>query len=239
MMTDAAYHIPVLLEPTVDLLNLQPGGTYVDVTFGGGGHSRRILEKLGAAGRLLAFDRDRDARQNLLTDSRLTFIPDDFRHIETLLPAYGAEKVDGILADLGVSSHQFDTAERGFSFRFEAPLDMRMNQQSGPTAADLLNESEEEELLFIFRRYGEVPNARKLVRALISQRSAGVIKTTGHFETVIRDCIPPRRRNKYLAQVFQALRIAVNREMESLEALLKVWKKITDVGNVKNVGDVF
>lgn len=216
---ESTYHIPVLLGESIDLLKLKPGGTYVDVTFGGGGHTREILKRL-EGGRLVAFDRDPDAKANLPQDDRITFIPEDFKFIETMLPAYGLDKVDGILADLGVSSHQFDTAERGFSFRFEGPLDMRMNPGQEVSAATLINEAEPEVLLSIFQQFGEVPNAKKLVRLITEQREGGKIMTTGHFETVIRSCIPPHRRSKYLAQVFQALRIAVNHEMESLTALL-------------------
>jgi len=214
-----------LLHDSIDLLAIKPSGTYVDVTFGGGGHSKAILEKL-TDGRLFAFDRDPAARQNVPQDDRFQLIPEDFQFIETMLPAYGAEKVDGILADLGVSSHQFDTADRGFSFRFEAPLDMRMNPSQELTAAKLINEAEPEVLLSIFSRFGEVPNAKKLVRLIKEQRTGGKILTTGHFETVIHSCIPAHRKSKYLAQVFQALRIAVNREMESLQALLLASLKL-------------
>lgn len=218
-LIESTYHIPVLLENSIELLNIKPNGIYVDVTFGGGGHTRELLKRLDG-GRLIAFDRDPDARANLPEDDRITFIPEDFKFIETLLPAYGVEKVDGILADLGVSSHQFDTAERGFSFRFEGPLDMRMNPGQDVSAATLINEAEYETLLSIFQQFGEVPNAKKLARIITEQRVGGKILTTGHFETVIRSCIPQHRRSKYLAQVFQALRIAVNHEMESLVSLL-------------------
>lgn len=222
---ESSYHIPVLLEQSIDLLNLKPDGIYVDVTFGGGGHSRELLKRL-QGGRLIAFDRDPDAKANLPEDDRITFIPEDFQFIETMLPAYGVDKVDGILADLGVSSHQFDTAERGFSFRFEGPLDMRMNPNQSTSAATLINEADPELLLSIFRQFGEVPNAKKVVRLITEQREGGRIQTTGHFETVIRSCIPAHRRSKYLAQVFQALRIAVNKEMESLTALLNASLKL-------------
>lgn len=214
-----------MLEDSIELLNLKPDGIYVDVTFGGGGHTRELLRRL-EGGRLIAFDRDPDARANLPQDDRITFIPEDFKFIETLLPAYGVEKVDGILADLGVSSHQFDTAERGFSFRFEGPLDMRMNPGQEVSAATLINEAEPELLLSIFQQFGEVPNAKKLVRVITEQREGAKILTTGHFETVIRSCVPQHRRSKYLAQVFQALRIAVNQEMESLTSLLVASLKL-------------
>ncbi|RMG60794.1 MAG: 16S rRNA (cytosine(1402)-N(4))-methyltransferase RsmH, partial [Bacteroidetes bacterium] len=211
---------PVLLEASVEGLALRPDGRYVDVTFGGGGHSRRILAGLGEAGRLVAFDRDPDARANLPEDGRLVFVPEDFKFFEAALTRLQLLPVDGILADLGISSHQIDTPERGFSYRFEAPLDMRMNPTQGRTAADLVNEEDEAELVRIFRDWGEVPNARKLARRLAEVRGGQPISTTGQFEQVIEGCIPPKRRAKYLAQVYQALRIEVNGEMEALAALL-------------------
>ncbi|WNJ20261.1 16S rRNA (cytosine(1402)-N(4))-methyltransferase RsmH [Pontibacter sp. G13] len=214
------YHVPVLLMPTVDGLNIKPDGTYVDVTFGGGGHSREILSRLGPSGRLVAFDRDMDAKQNIMDDPRLIFVSRDFQYLEAALLERGIEAVDGILADLGVSSHQFDTGERGFSFRFEGPLDMRMDQRQDLTAAHLLNEWEEMELVHLFSRYGEVTNARKLARTIVQRRVGEPLSDTLQFESVIASCIPPKRRAKYLAQVYQALRIEVNGEMKSLESLL-------------------
>ena len=216
----SGYHQPVMLEQAVEGLDLQPAGCYVDVTFGGGGHSRRILEGLGPEGRLVAFDRDPDARANVPADDRLVFVPEDFKFFEAALRRLDLMPVDGILADLGISSHQIDTPERGFSYRFEAPLDMRMNPTQGQPASALLNEAPEEELVRIFRDLGEVPNARKLARRLVEVRGGQPISSTGQFEQVITSCIPPKRRAKYLAQVYQALRIEVNGELEALAALL-------------------
>ncbi len=213
------YHQAVLLKESVDLLDIRPEGVYVDVTFGGGGHSREILSRLGN-GKLIAFDRDQDAKRNLPDDDRLIFIPQDFQFIESALQAHSIGLIDGILADLGVSSHQFDTPERGFSFRFEGPLDMRMDQTAQVSAAELVNEGEPEDLLYLFRRYGEVANAPKLVRELVHARTIARIQTTAQFEQAIQRCIPPNRRSKYMAQVYQALRIVVNGELESLESLL-------------------
>lgn len=219
-----SYHKPVLLNESVDLLAIQPEGTYVDVTFGGGGHSREILSRL-EAGRLIVFDRDPDALGNQMQDERLEFVPRDFRFFDDVWRENGFEKVDGILADLGVSSHQFDTPERGFSFRFPAPLDMRMNTRKGETAADLLLELGEKELADLFYRYGEVANAKKVARLIVAQRELSPITTTVELVSVLESCIPPKRRSKYLAQVFQALRIEVNGEMKSLEALLQASVK--------------
>ena len=221
---EQSYHKPVLLKESVDLLAMQPEGVYVDVTFGGGGHSREILSRL-EAGRLIVFDRDPDALGNQMQDERLEFVPRDFRFFDDVWRESGFEKVDGILADLGVSSHQFDTPERGFSFRFPAPLDMRMNTREGETAADLLLELGEKELADLFYRYGEVSNARKVARLIVAQRELSPITTTVELVSVLESCIPPKRRSKYLAQVFQALRIEVNGEMKSLEALLQASVK--------------
>ena len=214
------YHTPVLLNESIDLLAINPSGTYVDVTFGGGGHSREILRHLGPKGRLIAFDRDADARRNIIEDERLIFVAEDFQFIEHVLHERGLAPVDGILADLGVSSYQLDTPDRGFSYRFDGPLDMRMNRNEGPTAADLLNDCDEEELVTIFRNYGEIPNHRKLVRTIIQERAVTPILHTKQFEQQIHGCLPRNRQAKYLAQVYQALRIEVNGELESLAALL-------------------
>ncbi len=214
------YHLPVLLHESIEGLNISEGGIYVDVTFGGGGHSKEILERL-KGGKLLAFDRDADAEANLPQDDRLIFIAQDFQFIESALLMKRIQEVDGILADLGVSSHQLDTAERGFSYRFDAPLDMRMDTSQGESAAELLNQREEEELVRIFSRYGEVTNARKLARSICVKRSVTPITHTQQFEGIIQDCIPPKRRSKYLSQVYQALRIEVNNELKSLELLLQ------------------
>ncbi|MEL6593525.1 MAG: 16S rRNA (cytosine(1402)-N(4))-methyltransferase RsmH [Bacteroidota bacterium] len=223
------YHRAVLLEESVSLLATKPNGSYVDVTFGGGGHSKKILSQL-EGGKLIAFDRDPDAQRNLPQDDRLVFIPQDFKFLEAALNERQLAPVDGILADLGVSSHQFDTAERGFSFRFDGPLDMRMNPTQGETAADLVNTMEAEDLIALFRTYGEITNAPKLVREIVSGRTKSPIRTTSQFEHVIRNCIQPKRRAKYLAQVYQSLRIVVNGELASLENLLLASLKVLRPG---------
>lgn len=215
------YHLPVLLHESVDLLNIQQGGVYVDVTFGGGGHSREILRRMDATSKLVAFDRDRDAQANLPADERLIFIPRDFQFIEESLKKAGITAVDGILADLGVSSHQFDTPERGFSFRFDAPLDMRMNTTEGITAADVLNDYEEVELSRLLWRYGEVENSRQLTRAIVAERTNAPLRDTRQLAKIAEGFAPRQKQSQYLAQVFQALRIEVNNEMQSLEALLQ------------------
>jgi 16S rRNA (cytosine1402-N4)-methyltransferase len=223
------YHQAVLLKESVDLLAIKPDGIYVDVTFGGGGHTKEILSRLGH-GKLIAFDRDQDARRNLPDDDRLIFVPQDFKFIENALQAHNIGLIDGLLADLGVSSHQFDTPERGFSFRFDGPLDMRMNQNQSLTAEELVNTSEAGDLIHWFRTYGEIANAPKLARELIQARTMARIKTTAQFEQAIHRCIPPKRRAKYLAQVYQALRILVNRELESLESLLLASPNLLKTG---------
>lgn len=225
-----SYHIPVLLKESVDLLAIDPEGTYVDVTYGGGGHSAEILSKLGERGRLIAFDRDGDAGQQVKKDERLHFFASDFKFIETVMSQAGIGPVDGILADLGVSSHQFDTPERGFSFRFEGPLDMRMDHRESLTAEVILNDYEEKELAEIFHVYGEVPNARKLARVIAEGRKAARITTTFQLETIIESCIPKHQRSKYQAQVYQALRIVVNQELEALESLLMASLKLLKPG---------
>ena len=223
------YHVPVLLDASVDGLALKPGGVYVDVTFGGGGHSRKILDKL-EGGKLLAFDQDVDARRNLIDDDRLIFVQHNFRFLKNFLRYYGIEKVDGILADLGVSSHEFDEAERGFSFRFEGKLDMRMNQTAVKDASAVVNEYDESELLRIFRNYGEVKNARRLAALLISARAQTPVTTIGQFLKVIEPCVPSKIEKKYLAQVFQALRIEVNREMDVLKHFLEAVPDVLNPG---------
>lgn len=222
-----AYHVSVLLNESIEGLAIREGGVYVDVTFGGGGHSRKILEHL-VGGRLIAFDRDPDAEINKPEDSRFSLVRKDFKFIEEVLQKEG--QVDGILADLGVSSHQFDRPERGFSFRFDGPLDMRMDPDLGKSAADILNEWEEGDLARMWRRYGEVQNAAKVARVVVGRRAAEYISRTAQFEELIHDCIPPKRRSKYLAQLYQALRIVVNGEMESLEALLVASLKVLKPG---------
>ncbi len=214
------YHIPVLLGECVDALSILPeGGIYVDVTFGGGGHSRLIVNKLSQNGRLLGFDQDPEAQKNTLSDPRFTFVESNFRELQKYLRLYGIRKVDGILADLGVSSHQLDAAERGFSYRFDADLDMRMNTKSGDTAADLLNKLSADELQQLLGEFGEVRNARTLAQAIVSERQKQSIKTIHDFLMIIEPNIIGNRF-RYLSQVFQALRIAVNEEMEALKAFL-------------------
>ncbi|MEL6674900.1 MAG: 16S rRNA (cytosine(1402)-N(4))-methyltransferase RsmH [Bacteroidota bacterium] len=223
------YHVPVLLAETLDLLEIKEDGVYVDVTFGGGGHSRALLARL-KQGKLIAFDRDPDARRNIPDDPRIIFIPQNFALIESALEARDIKKIDGLIADLGISSHQIDTAERGFSYRFEAQLDMRMNPTDGQTAADILNSYEERDLVHLFSKYGEVNNAKKLVRTVIEGRRREEIRETSQFEGMIQACIPPKRRAKYLAQVYQALRIEVNGEMEALQNLLLASVKLLNPG---------
>lgn len=215
------YHIPVLLKQSVDGLNIRPDGIYVDVTFGGGGHSREILSRLGVNGRLLSFDQDEDAERNIVADPRFTFVRSNFRYLHNFLRYYDVEQVDGILADLGVSSHHFDDSERGFSFRFEGKLDMRMNKRAGMTASDVVNTYDEERLADLFYLYGELKNSRKLAAALVNARGMQKIETIGHFLDVIKPLFGRERERKELAKVFQALRIEVNQEMETLKEMLR------------------
>lgn len=213
------YHNPVLLSESVGALVNDPAGTYVDCTFGGGGHSREILIHLNKNGRLFSFDQDEDAKANLIGDERFTLIMQNFRHLKNNLRYLGIKKVDGVLADLGVSSHQFDTPERGFSIRFDADLDMRMNQSSKLTAAKILNEYEEEKLADIFYSYGELKNARRLAREIVSERKSNPIRTIRQLKDLFH-YIPKNKENKFLAQLFQALRIEVNDEMAALREML-------------------
>jgi len=215
-----SYHDPVLLHACVDGLRINPSGTYVDVTFGGGGHSREILKHLGPDGRLFAFDQDNDALGNVPEDDRFTLIPHNFRYLKNYLKLYKAIPVDGILADLGVSSHQFDEAGRGFSIRFDAPLDMRMNSLQDLNAAKLLESYPEEELRRIFKEYGELNEAGKLARHLVNVRSDRPIKTTGQLMDLIRPFMRRGQEHSFAAQVFQSIRIEVNDELESLRQLL-------------------
>lgn len=221
-MTTTDYHNPVLLAECLDGLNIQPNGTYVDVTFGGGGHSRAILERLGPGGRLLAFDQDADARANaaLFDDKRLTFVAANFRNLKRYLRLYGFREVDGILADLGISSHQIDTPERGFSTRYDADLDMRMNQQADRTAANVINQADAETLHKILGMYGEITNARTAANAIDSARANRPILTVNDLKAVLQRYAPRGKENKYFAQVFQALRIEVNEELSVLEEFL-------------------
>lgn len=214
-----SYHIPVLLSESIEVLNIQPNGIYVDCTFGGGGHAKAILEKLGAGGKLVAFDQDEDAKKNLPEDERLIFVSQNFRHLQRFLRLEGIKAVDGILADLGVSSHQFDEAERGFSFRFNAELDMRMNQQQTLTAFDVVNTYAEKRLHKIFEKYGEVTNAKTLAAKIAEVRGSTSLKTIEGFKNALREIVKGNP-NKYFAQVFQALRIEVNDELGALEEML-------------------
>lgn len=220
MNMENVYHIPVLLQETVDGLNINPDGIYVDVTFGGGGHSREILSRLSPKGHLYSFDQDEDAEQNIIQDNRFTFVRSNFRYIKNWMRYYGIEQVDGILADLGVSSHHFDAQERGFSFRFDAPLDMRMNQKAQRTAADILNEYSEAQLADLFYLYGELKNARKIAAAVVKNRNNQRIETTGDLMNIIKVFFERDREKKELAKVFQALRIEVNQEMQALKEML-------------------
>ena len=214
------YHVPVLLEESVNGMNLQPNGIYVDVTFGGGGHSKEILRQGDDSIRLLSFDQDEDAEKNIVNDDRFTFVRSNFRYLHNFLRYYGVEKVDAILADLGVSSHHFDDSERGFSFRFEGKLDMRMNKRAGTTAAEIVNTYDEERLADIFYLYGELKNSRKLAAAIVKARKARQIITIGDFLEIVKPLFGREREKKELAKVFQALRIEVNQEMEALKEML-------------------
>ena len=216
---DIGYHIPVLLRQSVDNLVINPDGVYVDCTFGGGGHSREILSRLSANGRLFSFDQDLDALNNRIDDPRFTLINQNFRFLENSLRMFGVEKVDGILADLGVSSHQFDEAERGFSIRTDAPLDMRMNVLQTLNAQKVINEYEEEQLADIFYYYGEVREARKLAKGIVHQRKMKKIDSTEDLKRVF-SFVPQHKQNKFFAQVFQAIRIEVNEELEVLKEML-------------------
>jgi len=215
-----SYHVPVLLNAVVDNLNIQPDGTYVDCTFGGGGHSRAILQRLNQHGKLIAFDQDEDAKRNMPEDDRVLFIPNNFRYLQRFLRLNGVVEADGILADLGVSSHQFDKAERGFSIRFEASLDMRMDQRQIKTAADVLNEYSEQQLHKLFEQYGEVTNSKTLAKTIVDARRTAPLKTIESLKNVLSPIVKGNP-NKYLAQVFQALRIEVNDEMGALKEMLE------------------
>ena len=214
------YHVPVLLEESVSGLNIDPDGVYLDLTFGGGGHSREILKRL-KDGCLIGFEQDSDALANVPDDSRFIFVNHNFRYLRNFLRYCGYDEADGILADLGVSSHEFDEAGRGFSFRFDAELDMRMNQRSRLKATDILNTYSEENLIRIFQNYGEVDNVRRLVDLIVKARTEKMITRSEEFLQVIAPCVPKQKEKKYLAQVYQALRIEVNGELEALEDMLK------------------
>jgi len=225
-----AYHDPVLLFESVDGLNIKPDGVYVDVTFGGGGHSREILSRLNENGRLFAFDQDEDARQNALDDDRFTLIPQNFRYLSKFLRFYGAKQVDGILADLGVSSHQFDSSERGFSTRFDAELDMRMDQGAGVTALNVVNDYDEERLAGVLYEYGELRNSRALAREIVRARKDRAIKTSFQLREVLAKYLPKPKEHKVLAQIFQAIRIEVNGEMDALRDFLKQTEEVIRTG---------
>ncbi|QYN50175.1 16S rRNA (cytosine(1402)-N(4))-methyltransferase RsmH [Apibacter sp. ESL0404] len=214
------YHKPVLLHPSVDALISNPKGIYVDCTFGGGGHSRLILEKLSPEGKLFAFDQDYDAIANLIQDSRFTFIQQNFRYLKNSLRFYKVDAVDGILADLGVSSHQFDMPLRGFSTRFDGPLDMRMNNKQSLSAKDIINNYTEDQLAEIFYLYGELKQSRKISREIIEARKEKHIETTSDLKVIFEKSIPSFKQNKFFAQLFQALRIEVNDELNALKELL-------------------
>jgi 16S rRNA (cytosine1402-N4)-methyltransferase len=219
-----------MLQECIEALNIKPGGTYVDVTFGGGGHSREILKHLGEGGRLIAFDQDADAQQNIIEDSRFEFVDQNFRYLKNFCRLHGAIPVDGILADLGVSSYQFDQADRGFSIRFDAELDMRMNQSSELTAKQVVNTYAEAELHRIFGIYGEIQNAKSLARTIATARLNGPLNTIADLKNAIAGLIPRGKENKYLAQVFQALRIEVNQELEALKDFLTQTAEVLGTG---------
>lgn len=219
------YHIPVLLKEAIKALNIKEDGVYVDCTFGGGGHSREILKHLGAKGILIVFDQDEDAKKNLPEDERVIFVPQNFKHLQRFLRLHKYPKVDGVLADLGVSSHQFDTAERGFSTRFDAALDMRMDIRQEQTAASVLNSFTELQLHKMFEKYGEVTNAKTIAKIIVEQRNLKAFTTINNFKQAIASVVKGNP-NKYFAQVFQALRIEVNQEMKVLEEMLEQTKAV-------------
>ncbi len=224
-----SYHIPVLLAEVIEGLSIKPDGIYVDCTFGGGGHARAILEKLGPQGRLVAFDQDSDARANLPTDDRIVFVPENFRYLHRFLRLHGLLPVDGLLADLGVSSHQFDEASRGFSTRFDAALDMRMDQRLSKTAFWVVDTYQEAKLHKIFEQYGEVTNAKTLAKTIVAARATQSLRTIDGFKQAIRDAVKGNP-NKYFAQVFQALRMEVNEELDALNELLSQLSQVIKPG---------
>ena len=230
MTQTTSYHDPVLLKESVDGLDIKPNGVYVDVTYGGGGHSREILKRLGPGGKLFGFDQDPDAQRNVIDDDRFELIPENFRYIKRFLRLYGYKKVDGILADLGVSSHQFNEADRGFSTRFDARLDMRMNQKSSIDAVQIVNDYAEEDLVRIFKEFGELRNAPRLAREIVAARQNKKIITIQDLKDVCAPLVPARIENKQMAQVFQAIRIEVNQEMDVLHEFLEQTKELLDIG---------
>jgi 16S rRNA (cytosine1402-N4)-methyltransferase len=220
IITAETYHVPVLLNESIDGLAIKPDGIYVDVTFGGGGHSKEILRRLGKKGHLYSFDQDPDAEKNIVNDDRFTFVRSNFRYLKNWMRYYGVDHIDGLLADLGVSSHHFDDETRGFSFRFDAPLDMRMNKRAGTTAAEILNNYDEEQLADIFYIYGELKNARKIAATITKARNEKRIETTDDFLHVTEKLFQREREKKEMAKMFQALRIEVNHEMDALKEML-------------------
>ena len=221
MITTAeTYHVPVLLNESIDGLDIKPDGIYVDVTFGGGGHSKEILRRLGKKGHLYSFDQDPDAEKNIVDDDRFTFVRSNFRYLKNWMRYYEVDHIDGLLADLGVSSHHFDDETRGFSFRFDAPLDMRMNKRAGTTAAEILNNYSEEQLADIFYIYGELKNARKIAAIIAKTRNDKKIETTGDLMSATEKLFQREREKKEMAKMFQALRIEVNHEMDALKEML-------------------
>jgi 16S rRNA (cytosine1402-N4)-methyltransferase len=230
MMMTMEYHNAVLLKETVDGLDIKPDGVYVDVTFGGGGHSREILSRLGDEGKLYAFDQDKDALANKIDDNRFVLINENFRYIKRFLRFYGVKEVDGVLADFGVSSHQFDVAERGFSTRFEAKLDMRMNQDSKLSAYEVINEYEEEQLRDVLLQYGELRQAPAMARVIVSERKVAPIETSEQLKLVLKKFLNHRKENKVLAQIYQAIRIEVNQEIQVLKELLLQMPEILKKG---------
>lgn len=224
------YHIPVMLEECIEALNIKPDGTYIDVTYGGGGHSKAILAKLGKKGRLVAFDQDADAINNKVDDERLILVNHNFRYLKNFLKYHNALPADGLLADLGISSFQIDEPEKGFAHRWDAPLDMRMDQNIAQTAADVVNTYKEQELTNVLRHYGELDNAYKLAKAIITERTKQPILTTGQLKQAVQPYLPRNAENKYLSQLFQALRIEVNKELDVLKHLLKQCEGVLGKG---------
>jgi 16S rRNA (cytosine1402-N4)-methyltransferase len=224
------YHVPVLLNESVDSLNIKAGGVYVDVTFGGGGHSKEILSRLPEGARLFSFDQDADAERNIIADDKFTFVRSNFRYIKNFMRYHEVEGVDGVLADLGVSSHHFDDSERGFSFRFDGKLDMRMNQRAGKTAADIVNTYEEEALADLFYLYGELKNSRKIASAIVKARSTKALRTIEDLLNIVKPMFGREREKKELAKVFQALRIEVNQEMDALKEMLLAATELLNPG---------
>ena len=224
--TAETYHVPVLLNESIDGLDIKSDGIYIDVTFGGGGHSKEILRRLGKKGHLYSFDQDPDAEKNIVNDNRFTFVRSNFRYLKNWMRYYGVDHIDGLLADLGVSSHHFDDETRGFSFRFDAPLDMRMNKRAGTTAAEILNNYNEEQLADIFYIYGELKNARKIAATISKARNEKRIETTDDFLHVTEKLFQREREQKEMAKMFQALRIEVNHEMDALKEMLNGAKDL-------------